>query len=226
MAFKRKRNVPGRAGMRKRRRAVRGRVPRGIRMFSRANVLSAVRTFYAGNWTFGTVTTNDFWRYGQYTLASLPSVSEFTSLFDEYKINAIKVTFRPRYDTISPQDLVIASPQPQAYAHYIVDPGSTVIPAGTYTSTTLNTFLENSGVKTVTLNKPFSIYWKPKVSAQLLGGGTGSEVIKGGWVKTSDTAVTYRGYHMFLQQNNFTTTGGAVQLDIFVTYYMIFKNMR
>lgn len=212
--------------MRKRRRLSMRPMRTSLRTFRAANVLSTSRTFYAGNWAFGTASVNDFWRYGAYTLGSLPSVNEYVALFDEYKINAIRVTFRPRYDTVSPQDLVIASPQPQAYAHYFVDPGSTVIPAGTYTSANLNTFLESSGVKTVTLNKPFSIYWKPKVNAQLLGGGTGSEVVKANWVKTSETAVSYRGYHMFLQQNNFTTTGGAVQLDIFVTYYMSFKNMK
>lgn len=212
--------------MRKRRRLSMRPMRMSLRTFRAANVLSTARTFYAGNWTFGTASVNDFWRYGTYTLSSLPSYNEYVNLFDEYKINAVKVTFRPRYDSISPSDIVGTANQPQAYAHYQIDPASTTVPAGIYNNTTLNTFLEASGVKTVTLNRPFSIYFKPKVNTSVFGGSSGAEVVKGGWIKTTESAVSYRGYHMFLQQNNFGAVGTSIQLDMFVTYYMTFKNMK
>lgn len=223
-----KRRAPYRRPARpmKKRRMTKRPIPRGLRPAAPSAML-VKRTFYAGNWTFGTVTTNDFWRYGVITLSNLPSASDFTALFDEYKINAIKVTYRPSYDSVpSDAPALNVNTGPQSFAHIVVDPGSTLIPTGTYNSTTLNTFLENSGVRTVTTNKPFSIFWKPKIRVQAAGGGTTSEVRKGGYMRTSDTGVVYTGYHMFLQQNNFATSNTRIALDSYVTLYMSFRNLR
>lgn len=226
MVFKRKR-APARAGMRKRRRFGVRRVPRPLRSLqTRPAVLNVKRVYYSGFWTFGTGTTDGFWRYAVYNLAQLPNVSEYQALFDEYKINAIKVTFRPRYDNVASDSA--AGGTPQAYAHYFIDPASTVTPSGTYSQANLNTFLENSGVRTATLNRPFSVYFKPKV--QTLASSTAATPVaavqKGTWMKTSEPAVLYRGFHIYLQQNAMYTTNGNISLDMFVTYYMTFKNLK
>lgn len=179
------------------------------------------RTNYVGSWTFATTTTNDFWRYMTYTPNNFNNFGEFAGVFDEYRINAIKVTFRPKYDTVT-----VGQP-PQCFAHFFVDPASTVIPSGTYTSGSLNTFLENSGVKTRSTNRPFSIYFKPKVSDQLNGGGTVSRAISPTYLKTTETNVDHRGFHMYLQTNNFNTVGTTnITLDMYVTMYVTFRNLK
>lgn len=69
-------------------------VPRAVRQ----NLVSVKRTFNLG--TIGhTVATG--WAAYPYTfaLADLPNASEFTTLFDAYKLNAVKLTFTPFYDS-------------------------------------------------------------------------------------------------------------------------------
>lgn len=193
------------------------RVPRSIK----SHTLSCVRKFWFQNWTFGNAAVGDYWRYYQFQLGNLPNLVEMTGLFDEYKINAIKITFRPAYDSVaSDASALNVSTAPQAYLHYDIDPGNTVLPSGLYNSATLNSFMEHAGVKTRTLNRPVSIYLRPKILVD------GNLVRKSGWIRTTDTSTNYRGVHVFLQQNNFSTSNTRISLDVFYTFYMQFKNLR
>lgn len=186
-------------------------------------MISLKRTFYFGAWAWATTTTNDFWRYQTMTLSNLPSVAEFTSIFDEYKVNGVKFTYRPNYDGIT---MSTAATLPLAYMHVCKDPASTLVPAGIYSSANLNTFLENSGVRTYNLNKPVSVYYKPRISEGVLGGGTASVTKPCPWVKTTETSVDLRGHHAFISTNNFGTTNTNIKLDVFVTFYVSFKNLK
>lgn len=203
----------------KRRRVMTRRVPRAPRMQPGAIMIK--RSNYVGNWTFGTATTNDFWRYFAYDMTAFNAFAEFAAVFDEYKVNGMKVTFRPAYDTS-----IVDAVGVQAYGHVFVDPGSTLLPSGTYTSTTLNTFLQNDRVRTKTLNKPFSVYVRPKLLDQVLNTGTGAALRSVPWIRTTETGASFRGFHMFLQQNNFNTSNTQVKLDVFVTWYISFRNLR
>lgn len=184
------------------------------------------RMTYSSTWAFGTAATNDFFRYYTWTAADITNFAEFASVFDEYKISAVKVTFRPAYDSVSNLTAAGALVQPQAYAHYVIDPAATTVPAGLYTSANLNSFLENEGIRTKTLNKEFSIYLKPKVLMQNFGGGTASTVVDSDWIKTSETAVQHRGFYIFLQQNAFAATNTNIKLDTFYTFYLQFRNVK
>lgn len=189
------------------------------------SIVRMKKTCYTGAWSFSTASTAGFWRYNTYTATnSIQNFAEIAALFDEYKINAIKVTYRPRYDDVTISDA--NSGQPQAYAHVIVDPSSTALPSGVYGATTLNTLLENDNVKTFTLNKPFSVYFKPKVQDQLFGGGTSSRVLTPTFMKTSENSIDHRGFHMYIQQNNFSNTSTGIILDTFVTVYMQCRNLK
>lgn len=196
------------------------------RMRKLASSLNIKRTLYLGTWTWGSATTNDFWRYETYSAANINSFPEFAALFDQYRINAIKVTWRPQYDSVNNVTGAGTLIQPQAYAHVVVDPQSTVVPSGTYSTANLNTFLEQSGVKTYTLNKPFSVYFRPKLLDQVLGGGTGARVSPATWIRTTDNAVNHRGYHMFIQQNAMSASNTNIKLDQFITVYASFRNMK
>lgn len=187
-------------------------------------IISMKRTFYGGAWTFGTASTSGFWQYLSVTPANnFNNFTELGSVFDEFKVNGLKITFRPRYDNI---EISNSATQVQAYAHYFVDPASTVIPTGVYSVATLNSFLENSGVKTRTLNRPFSIYFKPKCSQAYTGTGTVGGVITPRWVKTNETTTSFRGVHVFLQQNNMAATNTNITLDVYYTWYVSFKNLK
>lgn len=191
-----------------------------------AKRLAIKRTIYAGNWTFGTAATTDFWRYVTFQASSINNFTEMAGLFDEYKINAVKITYRPAYDNVANLGAAGTLAQPQAYAHVLIDPASTLIPSGVYSSGNMNTFLENQGVRTYTLNRPFSVYVRPKVQDQLFGGSTSTRTVKPPYIKTTETAVDHRGFHMFLQQNNFANTNTNIRLDIFATYYITLRNIK
>jgi len=199
-------------------------IPRSLRMAS----IMVRRTTYGGAWQFGTAATSGFWQYLAPNMTAFNNFNEFAAVFDEYRVNAIKITFRPRYDNVAlDNSFNAAMNQSQAYAHYCVDPASTVVPSGTYTQANLNTFLEGSGIRTKTLNRPFSIYFRPKVLEQVSGGGTAGVVRdRRPWVRTTETGQIYRGVHMFLQQNNMATGNVNITLDTYYTFYVTFRNLK
>lgn len=222
----RRRNIVRRKARTLSRRVYRRRlatVPRSALTYPRFQM---TRTGYAGTWSWATTTTNDFWRYMTFSAANIQNFTDMSNLFDEYRINAIKVTFRPRYDSIiggtTPATTAIA----QAYAHVLVDPASTLLPTGVYNASGMNTLLENQGVKTYTLNKPFSVYFKPKVQDSLQGGGTATRVINPGFIKTNETGVDHRGFHMYIQQNAFATDNTQIKLDMYYTFYLTLRNTK
>lgn len=191
------------------------------------NVLRVARKFWLTQWTWGTTTTNDFWRYVVFTPANIPNFAEYAAVFDMVRINALKFTYRPRYTDVEAAGAGPTTGTPTAYAHVIVDPESTLIPSGVYGSGTVNTLLENTRAKTYGLHRPFSVYYKPKVMFQVDGSGSATAVRTPPWLRTSDTSTVHRGHHMYIQQNAFSASANAnIQLDVFVTVYMTLKNMR
>jgi len=213
MAIKRKRTY--KAKRRFRRKTTRARVYRSIRSHS----LWVKRKYYAGPWVWSTNITADFWRYVVWNINLLPNINEYAAVFDQYKVHALRYDFIPRYDTVT-------QGQVQATMHYVIDPASTVIPQGIYGSNTLNILMENSGVKTRVLNRPISIYYKPKVLTSNLGGGTGARIVNPGWYRTTDLDVDHRGFHAYINLNEMAATNANVKLDVYVTVYAEFKNLK
>lgn len=211
---------PRRSGATKRRVKRRTSTPRPSRWLSMPRLVTS-RKFFLDTWQFGTAATNDFWRYYIHRPSEMPNWGEYASLFDEYRLNAVKVTFLPRYDSVD-----VSAATPMFYGHTVIDSASTMIPAGTYGSGSLNVLMENSGVRTRSLSKPVSIYYRPKIAMQAFGGATNVYQTVPKFLKTNDTSVDYRGFHMYLQGNQFSASGSNVKLDVFVTYYLTFRNTR
>lgn len=204
----------------------RGKVPRGVR----EPVITLSRTFWYETWTPNTISTAGFWKYYSFQMIQLPSNGEFTGPFDRYKINAIKVTFRPRYDGFSGNDttdttLPGITNQGTTMAHVVNDPTSNVTPGGTYTSATLNNFLENGRAKTYMGTKPFSVFFKPMIN-QTVGGVAAGRRIKAPYLQTSTAlSVDHNGFHVFLQDVNLTGVFNQ-GFDVFVTYYFSCKGVK
>lgn len=213
------------------------RVRRPISSFRSRQVVSMSRTFNyntlaGGYWQPATTTTADFWKYYSFTFADLPSNSEFKNVFDQYKINAIKVVFRPRFDNFAGNDTTDTtapgvSNQAGCNMHVIVDPQSTTSPSGTYTRSNLNTFLEaGSRVKSYNGNKAITVYFKPNIPNAILAASTAStQWTKPRWIQTNIDNVLHTGFHAFAQDFNMTGTFGQ-SWDVFVTYYMQFRGWK
>lgn len=221
----RKRSYPKRKRTYKKRRTMNISRPR-MRMGSK--VVFIKRTFRALTWTPDVATTSGFWRNSGYTLNVMPSSTDVTSLFDQYKINGVKITFRPRYDSFAGNDttdttLPGITNQGGCDVHCIVDPYNMTAPSGTYTNANLNMFLENGRVRTYSGNKPFSVFVKPTVDHEL--GGITSSQRKRTWVSTTQPGITHYGAQFFIADPGLTGNFGQ-SWDVYFTYYLACRGIR
>lgn len=239
MAMKRKRSS-GRRTKRPYKRARRSYKKRGMkyrRARPRQALLSVKRTCWIGSFTPATAATSDFWSYQTPSLASafaapggvalggLSNLAEYTPMFEQYKINGIKLAFKPRFVNFNMDQQVptagVAFRDPP-YVSVIMDPRNNVTPSGLYSAATINSFLENGNVKTRRADRAFSVYVRPQVQEQFGGGAV--RYIKSPWTNSGDTTVAQRGYHLFFHNQNFGTTFN--QYDVFVTYFLQWKGMK
>lgn len=194
----------------------------------RDQVLRLKRTCYVFTWTPSTTTTNDFWRYLGTNLSSMTNSSDITNLFDQYRITGLKYTFRPRsnsFDGANNTDTTLPgiTNNPIVNVHVVNDPYSTVTSSGTYTSTNLNTFLEQGNVKSYTGLQPFSIFFRPTVFDQI--DGATAQKKRAPWLLTSQPAVNHYGIHVFMQDPNLSGIF-AQSFDVFLTYYVQAKGFK
>jgi len=239
MAMKRRRSS-GRRTRRPFKRARRSYKKRGMkyrRSRGRLPMLSVKRTCYVGNFTPGTAATNQFWTYQQPTLefaftdgsgalAGLTNRAEYTVMFDQFKINGIRVHFKPKFVGYNTDQYVPSTGttfRELQYVSTIIDPKSNVTPSGTYSAATVNSFLEQGNVKTRRADKPFSVYLRNPMVTEQFGGGS-TRYIRSPWTDANATNTGQRGYHLFFHNQNMTTTFNSY--DVFVTYYLQWKGQK
>lgn len=230
------------------------RVPRMLRMSTSIPQVNIKRRYYAGFVSASTTNTEGFWSYispsisdalASYpaggslwngssplspNLKGIPNLVEYASLFDLYKVHGIRYEFKPRFQDLNyGQVSSTASAQyaSAGYVTYSVDPtpGSQTL-SGVYGIDTLNKFLEDSPqAKTVRCDKPFSIYWKPKVSEQYGSGGL--RWVRPQWSLLSGDSlkIPHNGFYIMAHNNNFSSTSLPTthQYDVYITWYISFK---
>lgn len=213
-------------------------LPTSIPRMLSSNVLNVKRQFYAGRVIPSTATTLNFWCYvtptlqsagimSSTTLAGLPNLTEYTNLFDTFKLAAIKYRFVPRnmdynLSQVNPSTGTTFFDVPQV--SILKDPQSTVSPSGVYGITSYNTLLEQGNVRRVRGDKEFSVYLKPLIQEQYGSGAL--RYIKPRYTGTdaSGVAMPHRGFHIYWHNFNFSTT--FTEYDVYVTYYMSFKGQK
>lgn len=107
------------------------------------------------NPTAGTYTVVSF----KFQLDDLPNYSEFTNLFDQYKISAVKLKFWPRFTG--------ADVNPPATAIGVSRLWSVIDYDDSATLTNENQAMEYQNCKTHLSNRPFSLYLKPCVLSEV-----------------------------------------------------------
>lgn len=203
------------------------RVPKSMPARSMTGVkINVKRMFYSGTWVWGTATTGDFWKAFEPTVANgFNNFSEFAAVFDRYKVNAIKVTFRPRFDTVAAPvtgatPLTVVKP----YMCIVKDPFTTLVPSGLYTSANLNTLLENGG-RVYDADRTVSVYYRPYISVPT-NTGSGQWYKRAPYLRTNDVTTPMRGFQAFAYQNNFSNIATDLVWDVFVTMYVTFKDLK
>lgn len=191
--------------------------------------------------TFSTVATNNFHRYVSVsldngfvnfasgtTICSLTNKAEYGALFEQYRLSSFRITLRPRYSNYNVTQgaaATLTSGVDIPYLCIVKDPYNTVVPTLPWAQSSLNTLLEQGG-KIYRADRPITIYMRPKVTEQFGSGAT--RYISPAWTDISTgSAVEHRGFHMFAftgSWNNAALTQNA--WDVYVTYYLQFKNPK
>lgn len=215
---------------RKRVRRVGMYVPR-IRRAMKLPTYSLKRTFWLENWSPNSGSVSGFWKYYVFDLNALGWATELSNVFDLYKINACKFTFRPRYDNFAGNDTTDTTfpgitNTGGTHMHVIVDPYSQTTPTGVYNSGTLNSFFEQGNVRSYQGGRPFSVYYKPCIPQLTSSPSAATRRQKAPWLQLqTQRDILHTGFHVFAQDINLTGVFGQ-SWDVFVTVYMKLKGDR
>lgn len=226
--MKRTRRAPARP--RKKARVMRkARMTRAVK----SNLVSLKRRFFMGIWTpvTGGVPGIGQWNSAvyQFQLNALPNYTEFTALFDEYKINAVKLTFVPAFaGGLDPNTALtsVASggvflETPRMYT--LIDRD------GDIQVSTENAMLENNNARIIRQpNQTFSIYIaKPNIQFEVATTalvGFAKAASKGGqWLDTANAGVVHHGCAVGCHLEG---SSASQKWQVIATYYMQFRHAK
>lgn len=154
-------------------------------------------------------TTNDVCYAESFQLSVLPGVSDFTTLFDQYKITGVKITWIPQVsDTTMTQTCGNL-----AYV-YDVDDGNAP-PSFTW-------MMEKQGVKVIRPNRMFSMFVKPKPASVFFTNPANSYGTVGGpWIDMNSTTCPHYGLKWVWSP---TTT--VTKVDVYYKYYLAVRGVQ
>lgn len=190
----------------------------------REQFLKFKRKVLLENWAPNTITTNGFWRHYVIALNNIQDLAGFQGLFDLYRITGLLFEFHPRYNGFTGEDQTSSTTSRSGCRlHVINDPYTTVQPSGLYNTANLNFFLEQGPCKTYDGSQVVRVFTRPTVNRDM-GGYT--MIQRAGWIRTDYPAAGHKAINVFAQ-DNFNFSGIFTQsFDVFVTYYVEFKNMK
>lgn len=150
-----------------------------------------------------------------YALSQLPSYTEFTALYDQYRIKKILVTWYPSSDGDTSSYVgVTNAPMFHAYRDY--DDSSA--------PTTLADMMQRQGVFTRKFNKPISMTIAPRTLATVSGvsgAGVGSRTQ---WLDCADSSLTHYGIKWAISANPAATN--TFYYNIRYKFFLEFKEVR
>lgn len=156
-----------------------------------------------------------------FKLSDLPNSTEFTTLFDSYRITGVKMTLIPQF---TQSDLVDAVPggtnksTPNVYTVLDYDDNTALSNAVDYFQ--YDTFRLHRGARVV------KRFCRPKLQASANVGGAGTLALQESnkrWVDCNQASVLYFGIKVGLDS---TTVATDVQYRVYFTYYLDFKSVR
>lgn len=183
--------------------------------------MNCKRRWFQATYTWNTTTATGFWNVLQMSYNQIPSSSDYTNLFREYKINRIKVTFVPRYDNNDQTGAAAGSAMPMI--HHKVETPYFVSPSGVYNASTLNTYLD-TGAVSQPFNKPISVYFKPTLAADINNATV--ETTGPQWLTTGSPGNTqlHNGVSFFITFNGFTSPTATFTTDVYYEFFFSLRN--
>lgn len=151
-----------------------------------------------------------------FQLSDLPNYTEFTSLFDQYKINAVKLTFIPRYtgSDINPLTTALAVPRVWTVIDYD-DTANLGDQNGAY---------QYQNCKVHMMHKPFSIYLKPRVASAVYSTAvTTGYAPRRMYIDCANNNVPHYGVKLYVEP---TPYDGQFTMSVVAKFYLSMKNVR
>lgn len=158
-----------------------------------------------------------------FQLSDVPSYTEFTSLFDSYRIKGVKYQFVPVFNEASVQPTTFATPSDRyglPMINYVIDQDGPLL-----APTSENQLLEYATCKRMILDKQKSIYIRnPRVEIAVGTGvtATAAEGKAGQWIDCSAPNVEHYGLKYWIPEENLSK---SVAIRVYITYYLQFKRV-
>lgn len=201
-----RKNAPRRALIRRRRLIRNPTVLRSV--VAKQPVHYFKRTAFYSGYLSGSTTAD----VGQALIGQLnqvPGYTEFTALFDQFKILAMKIRLSPR-----------ANSSEVGTNQGIVKLFSAIDYDGGTAPTVIADLLQYESLKTTKSTQDHVRYFKPRFNSPTITAGSNRP--GRGWLDCDTAAaVAHHGLKLVLQQ----LPAGAQSFDIYVTYYLAFKNV-
>lgn len=167
--------------------------------FSTTRIKSDILTLPTGTSTvFGT----------PFMLNQLPNYTEYTALFDQYRIAAIKITFIPRSNSSEIGSTMLP------ILYYVSDATDATLPTSTAE------LYEYPRLKYKQLSKPYSLYFKPKFADAAYQGAFSGYAVNKGWLSTASPAVQHFGLKGVVDVQTPTS------MSLIYKFYLQFKDPK
>lgn len=162
-----------------------------------------------------------------FTLASLPQFTEFTALYDQYKIVGVKVKLMPVFNSYDPTSVVTVGAVPKTAACPYI---TTVVDFDGVTATAQSGYNQYSNAKTRLFDKPVTVYIPYPGIKDNDTVTSANVVMRGKWIDTTKFAVNHNGLGVSLTYpfDYRASTGSILPVTVqpVVTYYLKMKNVR
>lgn len=190
-----------------------GKVRQPVQYFKRSQFIQSavsVPSATIPGYTFGSYTFN---------LAGVPAVSDFVTLYDQYKIAGIKWTLIPKYNSIEMAPGSSGGINNQTQVFSVLDYDDSQVP------TSIDTLMQYQNMKMTRGGRTHKRYFKPRQLRNVYRGplvGDGHEVIPARWNDMSYQDVVHYGLKYAVQQS----ANVPQEFDLRIDYYLCMKNVR
>lgn len=193
------------------------------RNYNKQKVHRFTRTFNTNNaFTIATGAAGAGYAYA-FQLNQIPNQDDFTRLYDQYRIRAIKWQLIPKQglavlNSIPSGPAATAPIMPKIFS--VIDYDDATAPGG------LDELLQYESVKYTRANKTHTRFLKPAIADEVFGSGitTGYAMRQNAWIDCNSNQVEHYGIRVWAEGS--TTFTPPWNFDIMCKFYMEFKNVR
>lgn len=157
-----------------------------------------------------------------FALSDLPNYTEFTNLWDQYMLAAVKLAIVPRYNVVTQESAGDAATKVGDIMIYsVIDYNDSSV------LTSRNDALQYQSCKATPGRKVHKRYLKPKYLSQIYESAvTTGYSSKRGFLATTDPSVPHYAVKTYWHASDDTGVIGNVKFDVVMTYYLMLKTVK